>query len=580
MHPLFIPTFFAATFFLLVALFRSENVAHKLSLVIIHSILLHIFFSVVLPAGDTSGQQLYLGRIRFAFDDTTIRAWLPSSDISALSLIYELFKGLNFQASISTILARMFSLDIFWAHLFLVPVLWGVFTPIAVYLVTRTATGNETIAVLSSLLISVFPYTIYFGAISTPTSLGFLFFFFSLNFMVRYLSSEETKNWVYMAAFSFLSFVSHYLTGIISMSLMVLAVVFKAYQSENKSSSATVRASLVIAFIVSASLLPLSFIYLRFVVPSANANFTLNKFHDLALEDIVGLFLIGELTYGFSLQTVLLTVLGPLLAFLWMAYNLYTLRKTSDIALKAQRWFLAASFMIILIDYRVLKLFMSGLPINEERLWVFRDFISVPFLTLAIYRVVSWIKAHVRTNLPSISTRVSVQAFRRRLSNPQVFYLAANLAILIALSGWVIGSVNIGYPRSARDPQTTLYELEAARYIKHMTSENYVVIGDLWTVYAGEMVVGLYNPEAYYFGEYDQRRQDLFDRMLNETSPQIMIEAMNHTGVDTNLAYFLITEPRLPTEEFSRVAVEAQQKIGPPFYVADGGKLYVFKYRK
>jgi hypothetical protein len=121
--------------------------------------------------------------------------------------------------------------------------------------------------------------------------------------------------------------------------------------------------------------------------------------------------------------------------------------------------------------------------------------------------------------------------------------------------------------------------LEAVRYIEENTHEKYVVIGDIWTIYAGEMIVGINNPDAYYFGESDKIGHDLFVRMQQSPSPQVMLDAMNYT--DTTVAYFIVTEPRLGTDEFNDVVSRALQDEQLTLTHDFGaGKLCVFSYKK
>jgi len=462
--------------------------------------------------------------------------------------------------------------------LFLVPVLWGIFVPIASFLTTKAMGGGEKASVLSSLLVSAFPYTIYFGAISVPNSLGFIFFFFSLYFMLKHLSSNDSKTAYWMVTFSFFSFLAHDLTGIMSISLLLLTVAFKAYGNEKRSSLKTAKISLITSFLVSASLLPMSFIYLRFFAPPPKAVFfTLDKFYELPAEEIVGLFLLGELTYGFDLKTILLIIIGPLLALLWMIYLLYRFKRNPTAKFRTHFYFLFTAFLIMLIDYRILKLFMSNLPINEERLWVFRDFIAAPFVALAIYEVASALKAFLKTKSPPTITVTTLKTLSKaNILRVSSLLLTLNVLIPVVLGGWITFSLSAAYPQIA-PLQTTWYELEAVKYIKEKTNEKYVVIGDVWTIYAGEMVEGVFNHQAFYFGEDDVRGYNLFSKMRNEPSPQIMIEAMQVNNA--TVAYFIVSEPRLGAEEFSNVVSKARDTL-TVFYVTGAGKLYVFSYRK
>jgi hypothetical protein len=163
----------------------------------------------------------------------------------------------------------------------------------------------------------------------------------------------------------------------------------------------------------------------------------------------------------------------------------------------------------------------------------------------------------------------------------RVITLMSTLNVLTPalLGGWIAFSLSAAYPQ-VNPLQTTWYELEAVKYIEENTEEKYVVVCDIWTVYAGEMIVGIYNPQAFYFGEYDSRRYNLFTKIKEDPSPQVMIEAMNQTGTDTTVAYFIITEPRLGVEGFNSIVSKALQN-GLPVYATFGNeKLYIFRHEK
>jgi hypothetical protein len=581
LHPAFIPTLFTAAFLLFTILLASETTTHKLLLIIAYSILVHSLFSIIFPAGDVSGQQMVLGQTRRVFDNTILHGLSGWPTASVQVFIVEAFEGMNLQAALTTIFARMLNVDIFYVHLFYIPILWGVFVPLASFLTTRAIGASEKAAVLSSLLISAFPYTVYFGAISIPNSLGFIFFFYSLYFMLKHLSSDDHRTAYWMVAFSLFSFLSHYLTGIMSFSLLLLTIAFKTVEGEKSPASNYSRILLISSFLTCVSLLPLSFIYLRYLGTSANPAFTLDKLYELPLLESLGTFLIGTLTYSFSLEAILLVIIGPLIGLCWMIYLLYRLKRDGNAGFRVQFYFLFAAFLTISIDYGILSLFMEGLPLNAERLWVLRDFIAVPFIALAVCAVVSSVHTFVRARPPQTTTvaRLKVVSNGNDLHiSARGLWLALNVLIPVLLSGWMTSSLSVAYPKVA-PLQTTWYELEAAKYIKDNTAGNYVVIGDIWVVYAGEMIVGINNPHAYYFKEFDAQRQRLFTKMLNETSPQTMTEAMNQTGTDTTIAYFIVTEPRLGTEQFNHVVSKAKETL-TVFHITGDGKLYVFSYRK
>ena len=577
LHPAFIPVLFITTSILLAILLSSEATAYKMLLIIVHSILLHSLFSMIFPAGDLSGQQLVLGRTRRVFDDTILHGlsgW-PTQTIQVF--IVEMFNGINLQAALSTIFARILGIDIFYVHLSFIPVLWGTFVPVASFLITRAIGGSEKAAVISGLLVSSFPYTIYFGAISVPNSLGFIFFFYSVYFMLKYLSANDSTPIYLVIAFSLFSFLSHYLTGIMSFSLLILTVTFKAYENQKGSLHTDAKLPLTISFLVSASLLPLSFIYLRYFGTSSNPGFSLDKLYELPFKEIIGLLLIGDLTYSSDFRIIFLNVIGPLIALACMLYLLFRLKKDLNAKFRTQAFFLFAAFLIILIDYGVTKVFMEGLPLNTERLWVLRDFIATPFVALALYAFVSSLQARLKARTPkSLATADLRVLSRRRILRILTLVLVANVLTPLLIGGWTTLSLTAAYPEIA-PLQTTSYELEAVKYIQANTHEKYVVIGDVWTIYAGEMIVGIENPRAYYYAPFNKTGYDLFANMRNDPSPQWMLLAMTYT--DTTTAYFVIAKPRLGAEEFEDVVLHALQNGQLRTAGVFGeGKLYVFSY--
>jgi hypothetical protein len=576
LHPTLLPALFVATSLLVAIAFSSEKTAYKIILIMLHSILFHFFFSIIFPVGDLSGQQMVLGRIRRLQDDSLIHGWPPAPLGSFSSEIFSRFGGINFQGALTVVLGQMLSLDLLPVHLFLVPFLWGVFTPVAVYLATFAISRDEKVSVLASLLLSAFPYATYFGAISVPNSLGFIFFFFAICFMLKYLSSDDSKTLALLLLFIFFAFFAHYLAGIISISLFLLAVTFKAYRNYEGPRSVA-KVSLIFTFIVAASVLPFSLWYLKFFRPITQTGFTSSRLFELSSQQIIGLLTIGELVYTLDYMTIFLVLVGPAIAFLFMIYILFSKRKNPHTMQRTEIHFLVAAFFLVMVDYRILKLFMEGLPFNEERLWVFRDFLASPFVALAFYTVLTKLSSLIKSKLSETFRLSSVKSLARQGSfGILALLLASNLLVPVLIGGWATYSLNAAYPQLSV-LQTTWYELEAVRSIDETTSQKYVVIGDLWTIYAGERIVGINNPRAYYFAEFDKTGIDLFTAMKQDPSPEWMQQAMNITN--TSIAYFIITQPRVPLDEFTVTVTKAIQ-MGFRWRVLGEGKLYIFIYEK
>lgn len=586
MHPMFIPLYFATTFLLLNIIFSSEKTKYKLLFVIIHSILSHSFFVIIFPAGDISGQQLVLGRTRLVFDNVIMDGWPPWHVTNVLERIFHAFRGINFQTAFSVIFARMFSVDVYWTHMLLIPILYGTFVPTSALMTTKALGANEKISVLSALLLSLFPATVVWGNFSVPNSLGYIFFAAAVPFYLKYLSSDETKNAFLMIIFSITSFVGHALTGIVAFSLVLLALAFKRYEDEKHSTPRTAKAHLVIALVFCTSLIPLALVYLKFFYP-IYTYFSLTKIYELTASEFILLLLFGQ-TIKFQLTTALIYVAAPLAGLLSIVYVLYSIRKQrSNKTYRTGVAFLFLGILMFLAQHRILNLFMTNVPFPGGRLWMFRDFMALPFVAIFVHATVGFLQRktpnalnHIRLLLMNYSIRIDAK--RLKAYTFAAALLIVYLSAFVLISGWITISLHRAYPHYG-PLQTTTYELEAARYIDQATEERYIVICDQWFIFAAEMLVGVYNPNAYYFTASDPQGVSLFLEMKREPSEATMIKAMQHNNA--SVAYFVIEKPRLGTEEYNRIKSQALQNSlqtypGGIFYHQGEEKLYIFYHKK
>ena len=581
MHPMFIPLFFSTTFLLLAIIFSSEKIEYKLLFVIIHSVLCHSFFVIIFPAGDIGGQQLVLGRTRLIFENVIMHMG-PSPLTNILGSVY--YWPINFQTAFSIIFARMFSVDVYFTHMLLVPILWGTFVPISVFMTTKALGANQKISVLSALLISLFPTTVIWGTYSVPNSLGYIFFATTVPFCLKYLSSSETKTPLLMLIFSFFSFLGHALTGITSFSLVLLAWALKKYEDEKHRALKTARAFLLTAFAFSTSLIPFALVYLKFFYP-INTYFSLAKVYELSASEFVLLVLLGQ-TIEFELTTALIYVAAPLAGLLGMLYVLYSVGKQwANRTYRTGVVFLFLGILMFLAQHRILNLFMTNIPFPGGRLWMFRDFMAVPLVAIFVcatvgflHRSMSKALSQLQSSLKKRSSRMDAKKLRTYASAS--ILLVVYLSAFVLISGWITISIYRAYPHYA-PLQTTTYELEAARHIDQTTEERYIVICDQWFIYAAEMLVGVYNPNAYYFTASDPKGVSLFLEMKKEPTEVTMIKAMQYNNA--SVAYFVIEKPRLGTEEYSRIKSQALQNglqiyPGGIFYYQEKEKLCIFYY--
>jgi len=569
MHPAFIPVFFVTTLLLFLIVFSSERVEHKLLLIIIHSILSLTFFTIIFPAGYFGAQQTVLGETRLVYDNIVFGGIPLRPEENILVQVYNWFRGINFQAALNVILTRMFGIDIFYGHLFFVPLMWGIFVPVAAFLVTRMFCENKNISILSSLLFSLFPTSIVWGTYSVSNSLGYIFFFYSIYFILKYLFTTGAKTSFLMIMFSFASFVSHPLTGTMSISLVLLAITLKSYENEKAKYPTSAKIALLFSFLVSTIVLPFVLVSQR-IIYTSYTSFSLDKLYELSPTEIVGELMFGQYV-NFSLVGALVAGLAPLLGFIGMIYILRSSVNTGPNKTRhVSALFLLMGFLIVLVDYRILKLFMVDVPFGEDRLWVFRDFMAAPFVAFVVSNIVASLQ-----KTTSKHARIHVQFPFSTV--PSALRSTATFAIILLLSGWVTASVYYTYPHSG-PLQTTSYELEAVKYIETNTNESYVVISDQWMMYAGGMIVGAHNPRAFYFSISDSEGIILFNEMKTNVSIDTMIKAMEYNNA--TVAYFIVEELRLDIEEFNRLISQAQVNGLEVFRVFGEGKLYIFRYEK
>lgn len=520
-HPAFIPTFIVSTFMLLILVFTDLAVPFKLVFTILHSLLVHSLFVIIFPAGNLGVQQTILGESRLVFDNIILHGFGSSRQGLPL-IIYVSFRGESLQTAFSVIFARMLAVDVYWTHLLLVPVLWGTFVPVIAFLISKTLGANDKISALSSVVVTLFPTTILWGAVSLPNGLSYMFFFCFVLFLIRYIKRGGMVRFLLVATFMLASFMSHFLAGTVAFSLFLLAYSVKTYiQEKPRTNRFNTKPLLLFSFFVITMILPFALVLRRFFYPTANTQFSLQALHTLPATEFISYLLLGgyfDLISREAYITAFTFGVPSLVAILILLYILIQgYRKKPHGNLDPLTLFFFLGALMIAAEDRIVKLFLINAPFVEaDRLWVFRDLLLIPFLALFVAGII-W-ETQVFFNRVS---RGTFSAWRQAPVNhsfrPLSFFVRGHLAkgvsigsvitfmlILIIVSGWVNASVFYAYPHWA-PLQTTSYELEAVKYIKETTQEKYIVVGDQWIIFAGQMIAGIRNPNGFYFPSTDPR---------------------------------------------------------------------------
>lgn len=577
--PMFLPVLFAASLVLLVmVLSTSEKIRYKLSWVIVYSIVCRSFSEIIFPAGGIGpqvGEGLSITRLIF---DSTIRgSWAPWPPSNVLVILYNALRGENFQSALTVIFARMFAVDVYWTHIWLSPILWGAFVPITTFAIAKALGGNDTTSILASLLITAFPYSIFWGTLAASNSLGFVFFLISIFFFLRYLSSTGRKILLPMAIFFTVSILSHLLSGVMVLSFLILAIAVKAFNLEKNEAPLIAKTTLVLAFLLSTVLLPFSLLFQR-VIYAQYTTFSLNAFAGLPVARILSLLAIGYYA-DLSVQAALVFLAGPVLGLIGIIYVFLRRRKKpDDRPVSLNLLLILLGYLMVLIDYRILKLFMIYLPFDAERLLVFEYLLVVPFVAFVVYGVLAYLTGSVttlaHTGIPATSSTHSTRAGVR------LKHIVVYVSMAILLAAWLTSSVYYAYPHVST-LQVTDYEIDAARYIDAKTDGSYIVICDQWFGYAGGMLVGINNTRAFYFSVAERTGIESFSAL--RTDPSITninktLAPFEQEGIHFQTVYFIVNQQRLGTNEFDRIIAKATENKLGLYHAFGDGKLFIFYY--
>jgi len=596
-QPAFVPAFVVTTILLMAIILSAEKVEYKILFTVLHSILSRVFMVVVFLAGNIGVQQTLLGKTRLVFDNV-ISNGFGWSETSILPKIYILFRGQNLQAAFSVIFARMFGVDVYWTHLFLVPLLWGIFVPLIAFKISKTLGASERISVLSGLLISLFPTSIVWSKESLPNGLSYLFFFCFVYFVLKYFNSNRTRDLSMVIVFLFASFLSHYLAGTMAFSYLILACGIRTYENEKVKSHLRAEFTLFLSLILSVSILPFALAYRRFFYPWADTRFSLQPLYEFSYSEVFFRILLGnyfDLISREAFITAMIFGVAPLVGIIGMIYIIITTaRKRSKGSFDPNVLLLSLGVALVAINDRILKLFMMNVPFVEaDRLWVFRDFLLVPFVAFFIVGSISEMRVLFHRASGNVFRLFHKTSSSGKFSKAFSFLIRGHLAkgvslgsifayvlMLTVVSGWVTASVYYAYPHWS-PLQTTSYELEAVKYIDQSTNERYIVVGDQWIIFAGQMFVGINNPKAFYFTHTDPRGISLFIQMRTDPTNQTLKDAMRINNAI--VAYFIVEKPRLGAQAYNSIIQQAEQNglqtyPGGIFYYNDEEKLRIFYY--
>jgi hypothetical protein len=526
----FLPIFLLSSLILAIILFFTQiPVGLKLALISLHSFLSHSVFLIVWYPGRYGDPWIYMGNARFIDNTGTFYAykWLYSQRLIADIIKYQAHYALVI------FLRRLFTIDIYWIHVFFIPLLWSISVPILAYKIAELLSikKTENFPLLASLSAGLFPNLVYYGAISQAFSFSLLFIFLLITLLLYWVNTRQ-KKFLVLAILSSLGVIfAHPPSGVFALIFTVGAPVLQ---------SGLHRLLKVTYFLLSLVSYPLASYY-------QGAQFVLNEL--LNPENLLSL--------KFEISTILLVF-----AFIGLLYSVNRRLVKGKSALM-----LLEFYLIVTLGYYISKYGMEK-AIVPHRLPSIMDALMLPFVAYGLIVTIDLLKSAfsgIRTN------------FLWKLASPRSVSVSL---ICLFLSVQLTLALYQAHPREEiTRVQPAAYELEAVLYIDSNAPGRYVVLGDtnLATIAAGflgiDYAYGTSPRGSFGVPEWWWWSMKLYLQMKQKPSISIMEEALVKGRAD--IAYFVVS---VREEEKFEEIVWKTSEILPIEKVFGEGKLYIFKY--
>lgn len=558
--PLFFLAYFLATFVLIgILLYSRTKRMSKMLLTIMYSILSSSVFALVLYPSSIGDPLSHMAWARMLLNYGNLRMGYTLSPFTYYLLLKE--KGL---ALLVATVAKMFTIDIYWVHTFMIPVLWGVFIPSTTYKIAKTIGFGEKVSWLAAFLTAFNPGFIEWGSRSVAISLGYIFLFVSLYFSLRYIKFKKTKILLLGAVSALVSGLAHPLTGIMSVSFLFFASTLKTYYTIRAEGRSRIGMAIV-SFLICIIILPFAFfvqnfVYLNFAPAGISLSVNVVEFSfEKLLETDVWALIFGEYV-EYTFKDLVFSAVALFLGIVGFGYTLSKRRKYS----RGLILFMFSVFIICLIHYRVLQYIVVNPIFGPRRVWTIRDFIAIPFAALVINLVAEFLEKNASVNSVNF-----VLGFKRWTVGLSARRIIAGVLIGLSLSAFALSSIDKSYIW-LEGLQPTQLEVEAVKYIDENTDGRYVVITMPVTTTVGRgflgASLGLWNPEKYYFYSWSFGA----DPSAAATVMYQYLEAYEAT-----VGYFIASDFRTP--DYESVVAEASTEFVPfKTFNDENGEIQIF----
>jgi len=438
------------------------------------------------------------------------------------------------------------NVDMYWIFVFLMPLLWAFFVPLTSYKMTRMIGGGKKIAVFAAFLTIANLFFLAWGKLSAGGSLGILFFFLLVYLLMRFLLLHENKAFLSAILVLIAVATTHVLPGVLSISILFLALSLKIYEWMRPKSLSVARMLLFMSFVLATFLLPSMAIIRGILIPALGTPaWNTQNLLGTSVWKLVFAVPEGTEVYDAVFYNVF-WVLG-LVGIVYAMKNKERFNNTLCI-------FMLLALGVVFIDYRILKYAVVNNIFGSGRVHVFMDVFAVPFFAVLMYSAIS-----------SLFDTASSVKLSFKLKN-----VLAGILICISLSAWVLGAVYETYEYYTAGLLPTSLEVEALKYIDEHTNSNYVVLAQHKTTVIGMGFFGLPNPEKIFLG--------LGVRGVpREPSVSYMFEAMRSAGADVG---YYIAPYYLKGPELDKIVAETSQVFRLwKVFSDENGVICVFDYK-
>jgi hypothetical protein len=414
---------------MIILLYTELGLGSKLGSISLHSFLTHSLFLIVWYPGRNGDPWSHLGEARLVDRTGAFYAydWLMSQ-----RLVSDIVKYKS-QYALVVFFRRMFTLDIYWVHAFFIPLLWSLFVPIFLYKIAEMLSSKKSKAfpLLAAVSASLFPPLVYWGTISVPNSLAFLFLLLSIVFILYGVNSGGMRFWLLAVLASIATTFSHPQTGIFAVVFILGAVIIK---------------SRLHRILKGALLVPLPAIY-----PYLSARFMGAEF------SLVGLL---DLENVFSFQAAIISLLF-VFAFLGLVFSL-----KGKLVVGRNTLMLFVFFVITAIDYYVAMYGMQN-SVVPDRMLPLMALLLAPFAALGIWVAMSFLKAGFSRTSPNFKIKT--------VSSRNV----AIFLICVFVSLQFTAALLQTYPiHEISEQQPAGYAVEAIQYVDSTAPGRYLVLTD------------------------------------------------------------------------------------------------------